>query len=237
MRRHSIALAASWLLVLTACGGGSDVTDSATNTAPEASASAQAAATEEPSEAEPAGVIVKSGFGQEADYAWVTSVVRNDADAAGQTVTVQYNLKDASGAIIASTDQVESFSRPGELLAVGTQVEVPQGAVPAMLEANLLIEENGIGQDYPEIPVDNVTVGQDEFGEPQVSFEITNPTSEPLQNPRIGVVCLNAAGDVIGGTSEFPTLVPANGTIRVDTLSLITSGQPAVCEVYAGGPL
>jgi hypothetical protein len=64
---------------------------------PEASTPGQKAATERPSEAQPAGAIVKSGFGQEGDYAWVTSVVRNDSDEAGQTLTVQYNLKDAGG--------------------------------------------------------------------------------------------------------------------------------------------
>ncbi len=241
-----IMIAATLSLALAACGGEADVTDSQSTSAgpsaaPESSApepSAEPAEPAEPTEpAEPAGAIVKSGFGLGNQFAWVTAVVRNDSDEAGQTVTVQFNLLDAAGSIVASTDQVESFSRPGEELAVGTQVEVPTGAEPVSLEANLLIEADGIGSPYPDIPVGPVTVSEDEFGGAQASFELTNPTDEPLQSPRVGIVCLDAAGVVIGGGSEFPDLVPAGGTVRVDTSFLTTTGIPASCEVYAGGPL
>ncbi len=39
-------------------------------------------------------------------------------------------------------------------------------------------------------------------------FTIKNPTDEPLQSPRIGVICKGADGKVNGGGSDYPDLVP-----------------------------
>lgn len=228
------AIVATALLVgLTACGGSDEpTTDSATS-----ERSTAAPATSAPAELEgDAGEIVKSGFGQRDEFVWVTSLVKNNTDEAGATVTVQYNVKDAAGAILVSGEQVESFSRGGELLAVGTQLDVPGGAQAATVEASLVIEPDGIGSEFAEIPVGPVTVSTDDFGQPAASFEVTNPTSEPLMSPRVGVICYDAAGTIIGGTSEFPD-VPPSGKARVDTNFLLVSGTPATCEAFAGGPL
>jgi hypothetical protein len=229
--RTQIVLAAL-LFGVAGCGGGDETTtDSATS-----ERSTAAPATTAPQEPEgKAGEIVKSGFGQRDDFVWVTSLVKNNTDEAGATVTVQYNVLDATGSILVSGEQVESFSRGGELLAVGTQLEVPSGTEAATVEASLVVEPDGIGSEFQEIPTSPVTVTTDEFGQPTASFEVTNPTSEPL-SPRIGVICYDSAGEIVGGTSEFPE-VPPSGKARVDTLSLLVTGTPAECEAYAGGPL
>jgi hypothetical protein len=62
----------------------------------------------------------------------VTSLVENQAeDNVGQFVTIQFNLLDSDGEILASTEQVEAFSRADQKLAVGTQVDIPdRGKVP-----------------------------------------------------------------------------------------------------------
>jgi hypothetical protein len=45
---------------------------------------------------------LKTGFGQSEGYAWVTSLVENQAeDNVGQFVTVQFNLLDSDGEILA----------------------------------------------------------------------------------------------------------------------------------------
>ena len=69
--------------------------------------------------------LIDSGFGVQHGYAWTIARVRNDDDHAGQTVTVNFNLRDKSGALIASGSQVSHFSWPGQLLPVATQIEVP----------------------------------------------------------------------------------------------------------------
>ena len=169
----------------------------------------------------------------------MTALVRNDSDKIGATVIVNFNLLDAAGDIIVSSSQTEAFSRPGELLAVGTQIDVPAGAKPATLEATAQVEYPGIGptEPFPELPFGQVIVGKDEFGGFVAAATLTNTTAQPLNSPRIGVVCLDAAGAVIGGSSIFPELVPPNGKVKVETLSLIVTGQPASCEMYAGAPL
>jgi hypothetical protein len=224
--------ALSLALILTACAGGSDEP-----TVDRADSSNEAPGAETAPPAEDAGEaaeIVKTGFGQKDDYVFVTSLVKNNTDDAGATVTVQYNVKDAAGKILVSDSQVESFSRGGQLLAVGTQLDVPAGTKAAAVEANLVVEPDGIGEEFPEVQVGEVIVSTDEFGEPKATFELTNPTNEPAPSLRVGVICLDAAGKIIGGTSEFPDL-PPGGTARVDTLSLIVSGTPAKCDVYPGG--
>ena len=44
------------------------------------------------------GAILESGFGQGDDeYVGLVAIVKNKSDHAGQTVTVSFNIKDASG--------------------------------------------------------------------------------------------------------------------------------------------
>ncbi len=182
--------------------------------------------------------LVKSGFGVADGYAWVNAVVRNDSDKIGGTVVVNFNLLDAGGDIIVSGTQTEAFSRAGQSLVLGTQLEVPAGAKPSKVEATAQVKYPGIGpaEAFPELPVGPVKVGKSEFGGFEASATLTNPTAEPLNSPRIGVICLNAAKEIIGGSSIFPDLVPPNGKVKVETNSLIVSGQPASCEMYAGAP-
>lgn len=92
---------------------------------------------------------------------------------------MQYNVKDAAGKILLSESQVESFSRGGQLLVLGTQVSVPPGSKATTVDAALVVKPDGIGQ---ELKVGPVAVGKDEF---------------------------DSGGKIIGGTSEFPDLPPS----------------------------
>lgn len=236
-RRRLVAALIPLTMLAAACGGGNeDTVDRATSTNEDAesTASAEPAEPEEQDDPAKAGEIIKTGFGQKDDYVWVGSLVKNNTDEAGATVTVHYNVKDAAGKILVSESQVESFSRGGELLVVGTQLDVPPGTKAATVEADLVVEPDGIGQEFPEMQVGEVTIGKDEYGATAATVEITNPTDEPVQSLRLGIICLDATGKIIGGTTEYPD-VPPNGTTRVDTLSLIVSGAPEKCEAYPGG--
>lgn len=237
-------------LILTACGGGESSTSQQTTTpATQAPAGEDNASSDEPTESEPepaadtegatAHTLVKSGFGFADPFAWVSALVSNDSVNSGATVTVNFNLLDDAGAILVSGSQVEAFSRPDELLVLGTQLEVPAGTVPSSLEATVQVEYPGIGstEPFPELPLSPVTIARDEFGGWEASATLTNPTDQPLNGPRIGIICLDAAGQIIGGSSSFPDLVPPSGQVRVDSLFLTLSGDPAACEMYAGAPL
>jgi hypothetical protein len=86
--------------------------------------------------------LLKTGFGQSGEYAWVTSLVENQAeDNVGQFVTVQFNLLDSDGEILASTEQVEALSRADQKLAVGTQVDIPDRGKVAKVEATMEVSD------------------------------------------------------------------------------------------------
>lgn len=239
MKRFLIS--ALCVLVLAACSSGG--TGNKTGSEPSASSAGSIEPTPETATTEPAteddgqkATILKSGFGQQNEYVWVTSLVRNDSSKVGQTVTVQFNLLDAKGTILASDDQVESFSRPGQLLVLGTQIAVQPGQKVAKIEPTLEVEYPGIGSEdaFPAIAVGPVTITSS-YGSFEAQAQLSNPTASNLKSPRVGVICYSAAGSIIGGNSIFPDLVPAHGKVLAKTTGgLYTSKRPAKCEMYAG---
>ena len=227
--------------LLAGCGAGGSQTATSTAGASSAAVTPSSAATPSPttsaaaSDTQPAKLL-KTGFGQTGQYVWVTSIVQavND-DAVGKFVTVQFNVLDKAGKILASTDQVESLNSKGERIALGTQVDLPSAKVKAAkVEATL-----ALGNDTNEPPSDfkvtatKATVGKDEYGGLKATFQLVNSGSEPIKDARVGVVCLNRAGEIIGGTSDYPDLIPPHGKIRVDA-PVTATGTPATCEVYPG---
>ena len=69
----------------------------------------------------------------------------------------------------------------------------------------------------------------DSFG---ARFEVKNPTDQPLEGSSFQVVCTNKAGQIIGGGSEYPQLIPASGSVLVELPSLYTAKKPAECTGY-----
>jgi hypothetical protein len=185
--------------------------------------------------AKDAGSLVASGFGQKDEYLWVTSLVHNNSSTVGQTVTVEFNAKDAAGTLVKSATQVESFSRVGQDLAVGTQMDVPKGTKIATVEATMLIEDSGTfsSEPAPEMKTTQVKVVADQYGGVTANFELSNPTDKPVKDPRLGVICYDTANKIIGGGSDFPTLVPPSGKVAVEA-TILTTGKPSSCKVFTG---
>jgi hypothetical protein len=234
VRRHPAAVtiaAVATAAALAACSSTTTSHDSSTGKA----ASSAPAKKGGKSKSKPAGQLLASGFGQSDEYVWVTSLVKNNASTVGQTVTVQFNLYDKAGTLIGSDSQVESFESIGQLLAVGTQMDLKPHQKAARVKATLLVEDAGVFSDdpFPPIKTSTVKVGKDEFGGGSASFDVTNPTNKPLKDPRIGIICYNAKKQIIGGGSEYPDLVPPSGKYHVDS-SVNVSGTPASCTAYAG---
>ncbi|MGW0420517.1 hypothetical protein [Streptomyces sp. NPDC003015] len=227
-RTAAILATAISALALTGCASGEDpdVVEQATG--------GPSKTTSSPS-AKPSGQLVASGFGQQDEYVWVTSLVRNTSPHVGQTVTVQFNVLDANNKIIGSESQVENFSQPDQLLVLGTQVDVKPNEKAAKVKATLLVEDEGTfsTKPFPKIPTSAVHVSKGEYGDTTGTFEVSNPTTTPLKDARVGVICYDAKRNVIGGSSEYPDLVPPSGKIRVES-TLNTLGIPAACDAYAG---
>ena len=219
MARLSVLATALLALALVGCStsGGTDQQ----NTEPQAD-TASAEGGDEPagdeSEASgPRATLVDTGFGQRDEYAWVTSLVQNQsADNVSHFVTVQFNLYDKSGELIASTDQVESFSSADQTMAIGTQVDVPDKKKVAKVEATLAVgdETGGDGEDAPEIKTGKVKVVKDEYGTTVGRFEVYNSTKEALKSVRVGVICYDAKDRVNGGGSAYPDLRQARCSPR-----------------------
>jgi hypothetical protein len=230
---RSVALiCAAGVFALSACASGSTPPTSAP--APTTAQTPPVARSSAPKEL---GTIKASGFGQQDQYVWVTAVVHNNSDLVGQTVTVNFNVLDNQGNLLKSQSQVESFFQPGADHAVGTQVGLEPGQKAAKVETTLDVEASGTFSDkpFPTLPITKVKVGKGQYGEDVASFEVSNPLTVALKSPRIAVVCTDAAGAIIGGGSEFPTLLPASGKVKVDA-SINVSGKPARCTVYSGPP-
>jgi len=236
-RLRSTALTACLLLAALAGCGDSDTTATSTSTAGDTTVSSPAADSNGSATAE----LLESGFGQRDEYVSVIAMVKNTSDKVGQTVTVQFNLKDAAGEILASESQVETFSRVGQTRPVLTQADVPAGKKVAAVDATLLVQDSGAftAEEYPEIPAGKVTVAKGEYGSGWTArVQVTNPKAEPLSSPRVDVVCRNAANKIVGGAFTFPELVPPSGKAVVN-LDLLIGGKakPASCIAYAQPPI
>lgn len=226
----SVATSLAALLLLASCSGAEDdVVEQSSSTG-----SGENEATDIPAEEQ--GQLLESGFGQgDSEYVWVTALVENKSNHVGQTVTVSFNIKNESGEVVATTDQVESFSWPGQKLAVGTQADLDPGVRAASVEATLLVEdENTFGTEATDdLGTATADIVKSEYGDVEARYTVKNPTSKPLKDPRIGVICKDKAGKVNGGGSDYPTLVPPSGEIKVET-SLIVSAKPGTCTAYIG---
>lgn len=181
--------------------------------------------------------VLSSGFGQQGEYAWITAVVKNDKGAEGRFVTVQFNIFDQAGTLILSESQTESFSRAGEVLAIGTQVTVPGGAKVGKVEPTAVLGSTTGDKPFPEIKTGPIKITAQQYAKDRfaVSFPVMNPGADPLKDLRVGIVCFDSGGKVIGGTSDYPDVVPGSGQAIV-TADVITNGKPDKCEAYVGAP-
>lgn len=181
-----------------------------------------------------AASIEKSGFGGSGDYLWVTSIVRDVP--VGQFATVSFNLYGADGKLLATESQTEQSVNPGARIVVGTQVTAPKGQPVAKVEPTLKVSNHDpvVTTKFSNVvlQVGNVTIGRDALGGTTAEAVLTNPSDEQLPGARVGVVCFDQQGAIIGGGSAFPDLVPAKGQTKVSA-RIEVSTPPNHCEMAA----
>ena len=241
MARRSVLATALLALAMFGCSGSPNGTDQQASEPRDETTSAAAEGGNEPAgddgaKAGPGAKLLKTGFGQRDEYAWVTSLVENQsADNIGRFVTVQFNVFDKDGDLIASTEQVEEFSRDDQRMALGTQVDIPDKKKAAKVEATLAVgdDSGGSTDPKPEIKTGKVKFVEDEYGETTARFEVYNSSKEALKDVRVGVICYGTKDRVNGGGSDYPELIPPSGKVLSKTY-VIVSGKTDRCEAYAG---
>lgn len=226
-RPLALALALSaFTISLTACGGdsGGSAPDHDTPDTP------GAVANEGTTAADPEATVKESGVGQRGQYATGIAVLEGNEAAAGYFVVVSMNFLDDAGEIIATETQTESFSWPNQRLIVPVFADLgDKTARVASVDPTVAISNEGgtTGDPLPELTTKQTRA---EYGSTTAVFTLTNPTNEQLSSPRIGALCRDKASRIIGGGFDFPDLVPAAGTIKVDVDVQVGDTKPASCE-------
>lgn len=215
----------SVLAVLAACGGDPDMVDQNTSTKSD---------DEKKQPAKEQGTILESGFGQGDDeYVGLVAIVKNNSDHAGQTVTVSFNVKDASGEVLKTESQVDNFSWPGQERAVVTQTDLEPGQKAASVEATLLIEDDGLFDDQvsDDLGSAEAALVKSEYGGRVAKVRMTNPVDKILKNPQVVVVCRDSANKLVGSGFTFPDLIAPNGKYA-DEIDVIVSDSAKTCTSY-----
>lgn len=174
----------------------------------------------------PARVVVsKSGIAFRASsigsnfagYGIVLQNVSPDEDALNVDVLV--NIVDAGGRILKSESDNYLVVPAGATYYAGGS-SIFQGT-PARLEISIRVGSRQKKANIAIPQLSNVRVQDDGFGEARLLGEITNtsPTSTLSSIARITFVCLDSAGNVIGGGFTYPpgSGIPPNGRVGFET--------------------
>jgi len=177
-----------------------------------------------------------SGFGQSGAYVQGIAIVTTQSKSSvGQFVTVSANFFDKSDALVATEQQVESFSWVGQKLVLPIWLDLSdKGSVKiARMKPSVTISDNGgAAAAKAELPVLKSTeVRKSKYEGTTASFAFKNNSDTDLENLRVGVVCYDKAGRIIGGQASYPDLAPARQTIRIDT-QVVTSHKPKLCKAF-----
>lgn len=182
----------------------------------------------------PSVEIVDSGFGQSKYSTQAMVVVTTDDESAiGESVTVSVNFLDAEGMILTTTEQIESFNWVGQELALPVSpYDLDEKAKVASIEVSASLSDYGSEAVQAPLPVlESTEVVKGQFSDWSAAFGFTNDTDQDLKNLRVGVVCYDAAGTIIGGTSTYPELAPAGKTIRIASDPTV-SAKPTSCKAF-----
>ena len=184
-------------------------------------------------EADPEIEIIESGFGESDGSVW--AIVRARAageQVAGKFVTATVNFYDEADNILATEEHVEILSWADQeiILPVTHFKSDPQSGVVDHIEAYASLSEHGTGNpaQTPLPMLESVEIKEGFLGGYKTSFGLKNETGEEIKDLRIGVACYNERDDIIGGGYAFPTLLPADASIRIDS-AVTTSGVPEKC--------
>ena len=187
----------------------------------------------------PPAKVVASGFGQNGKYVEGIAIVTSDNPASvGRGVTASANFLDAVGHVIATEEQVESFSWPDQQLVLPVWLDLsnsPPDTKVASGDVSVSVSDYATPKspDMKPLPVlVSNRIRRNSYGGFTTDFTFTNDTGADLKDLRVGVVCYDAGGTIIGGSSIYPNLAPAGKPIRLEPTTLTVSGEPITCKAF-----
>jgi hypothetical protein len=179
-------------------------------------------------------VIDKVGFGQvnygaSGNYIFAIAIVSHLMR--GQSVTVEFNAYSGSK-LVTSGSQVDGISVNNLTFPVANQFTVPGNAKITRVTGTLSVSPAG----YPMAADVRLRPGHvaitNSYGSWTLSTPVTNPSDRTVSSPNVTDVCYNAAGRINGGGYDFPSTVPAGGTIVDPVMGDAISGTPTRCVGY-----
>ena len=252
MRISLLSATAATALLLAACS--SDSSDNGTTATDGGDKISAGQSTESTEDSEPDGVESEEGSGEDAeivDFAFTQSdeyvkgialVRANSEDAVGKFVSLSYNVLDADGQILATEEQIETFSWEGQELGfpIFVSLDATPGAKAASLDLVVDVGDDSYGEEYTTpLPVlEAQSVVKDQYGNGYTaSFGFTNEGDEKLEAMRAAAVCFDNAGKIIGGETTYPDALPGR-TIRIDVemISTVKNQKPKICKAYLNYP-
>jgi hypothetical protein len=229
MRLRWLLAACAATTLLVSCSADADSSDKATVGVDNGDENARS------STDKPAVELVESGFGQSDVYVQGIAIVTTNNDASvGEFVTVSVNFLDKLGRIIGTEEQTESFSWVGQQLVLPIWLDLSDSptAKVSKIEPSVSISDYGAAEPKPPLPILKSTeVKKTKYEGTTTSFAFKNTTDSDLKSLRVGVVCYNKGGNIIGGQSTYPNLSPAGKTIRIDS-NVTTSSTPRSCKAF-----
>lgn len=241
MRLSPLAASAATALLLTACGSIGSGSDSSGSDSGDKISSAENGS--DTNNDGPAAEIVDYAFVQDGEYIKGIALVRaNDQDAVGKFATLSYNVLDADGQILATEEQIETFSWAGQEIGFPffASLDATPKAKAASIDPVLSVGDDSYSEEYDDaLPVlDAESIAADKYGNGYtVSFGFTNEGDESLDGLRAAAVCFDKDGKVIGGDTTYPDALPGRA-IRIDFEYLMTvdGKKPATCKGYLNYP-
>lgn len=234
-------LALTSSLVLAGCSSGTSATESEETPTPEVQSTeakkpevqtTEAKPKPEVQKAEPVDLtptIDETGFGQKDEYVAGAAIVTvpDVPEIVGKFITVSMNFLDADGNILATTEDVQSPSWPGEQMIFTPLTDVT-GTVASVTVA-ISVSQHG-GGDPAQAPLPALQTNDivEDYSSWQPAFQFTND-GEQLDNLGFHAVCRNAEGAIIGSGVAFPSLVPAGGAIRIEPSIFGLASAPTEC--------
>ena len=190
----------------------------------------------------PSAEIVDFGFGQsDSAVRGIVLVTAKDEDVIGKFVTVSTNFLDAQGQIIATGDQIETFSWPGQ--QVGFPIflylpDLPKGTKVASIDPIVTVGDGFDEEIMPPLPVlDATEIRKSQSEGYKVSFGFTNESDQDLSDLRVAAVCYDKAGKMVGGDTTYPDSAPPGRAIRIDLDYVLVSAEPASCKAFLNYPV
>lgn len=173
-------------------------------------------------------------FPGDTNYASYGVVIENP-NAAGwvaELTTVNLTFYDATGGVVAATDEYLSMALPGQRVALGGVVFDTEGA--ATLEVQMRVQSWEPIDFVPgAFTFEGVVTRPENFGRWTTEGLIKSTFEQDQESVEVVAIYYNSADQVVGGERTYVDFVPAGGQIGFEVSPLGEFAEIARTEMYA----